>query len=540
MSRGRFVSDDYGTIFADDPLLLKESQQRKYGRAMLKHLLVYRPLTTSRSVTVDLQNPARKPVPPLPAAPTFRQVKRYQRARAARIDLSKTDLTEKEIEELWCMTMVSDGSTEARANNDYKNHSDVWKGLLPQRKNGFDHRLRIAAVGFRVAISKLRDRAYLGEQLCFMDPPDDEIPPEGALETELGRTQAVSGTLLDKWHERICTLIKKSRDRGAQIIVLPEFALTPMAEALAVEDDLQAICSHSFADNFLLAGTRHEGRYNRALVLSMRHGSPSKKAHWHYKSASAKGLGENVLGPQGKGAFNYQSSIMIGSDEALLAIGICYDAYDPTTFLNLFLDAVRNYKGSIPRIILIPSFNPSPDFVALLRDLSFLARCAVVYVNALHGDATMFMCGFDIEDFDGRMPDVFSKIADRLIVLQSEIGNIKTRATSGAGRPTDARQRNLKEDQSRALKILQRRLTSLRARGDLEHLITIEDCSVCKQRGAHGHDACFRDIQYYNLPPGLLAALFDFRRDYFGLEDFLPEPLRWARLDDAAKAIDRP
>jgi len=55
-----------------------------------------------------------------------------------------------------------------------------------------------------------------------------------------------------------------------------------------------------------------------------------------------------------------------------------------------------------PRMMLVPSFNTSIDFVALLRDLSFLSRSMVVYVNGLHGDAKMYICGFAVSDFTER------------------------------------------------------------------------------------------------------------------------------------------
>jgi hypothetical protein len=545
MSRGRLVAGVYKTIFDADPLLLTKKRQREYGRAMLQHFLVYRPLTTSKSHTVDFQQSLSRPALSAPMAPTQHQIDRYLDARKKRTDLSSTDLTETEIRELMRISMISDGSTEKRADNQHKNHADIEKSFSsPSKRADFNHRLRIATVGFRVSISRLPDQSLLGEQLCFLAPFSDTtvLPPEAGLDSQLGRTRTAPGAALDKWHEGICALIEKSLSREAKIVVLPEFGLTPVDKTIQLESDLQSLCANASADNFIFGGTRHEDRYNRGIIFSKRHGQPSTLSHWHYKIASAKGLGENVFGPAGKGALNYESSVMIGSDEALLAIGVCYDTYDPTTFLNLFLDAVRNYKGSIPRIILVPSFNPSPDFVALLRDLSYLARCAVVYVNGLSGDAAMFMCGFDIADFESRLTTIVSCLGDRQRELQNDILRINARASSGIIiSPRDARQRSLKSDQLQALQVFERRLMTLHGRGDMDHIITVEDCPTCGAHAPHTADMkCFRDIQYYNLHPGLLSAIFYFRCSYFGDEQFLPEPFRWDKLDIAAKAIDGP
>jgi hypothetical protein len=57
---------------------------------------------------------------------------------------------------------------------------------------------------------------------------------------------------------------------------------------------------------------------------------------------------------------------------------------------------------------------------------------------------------------------------------------------------------------------------------------------------SHAGKECLRDIAYYNIHTGLLAALIDFRRHYFDDESFLPETLRWKGLEDAAKLVDGP
>jgi hypothetical protein len=88
------------------------------------------------------------------------------------------------------------------------------------------------------------------------------------------------------------------------------------------------------------------------------------------------------------------------------------------------------------------------------------------------------------------------------------------------------------------LQRLRDRLQILDYRQDLNHLITVEDCPDC-QNAAHPRfdSLCYRDIQYYNVHPDLIEAFSEFRRDYFGNDDFLPEPFRLDKLEEAANEL---
>ena len=543
MPRGQRVAPLYQTIFAADPLLLTEQNQRGYGRAMLRHLLVLRPLTTSKPHVIDLQTPV---IPPgVPAMPTITPSMRaaYDAARLSRIELTKAGLSKPEIDALRQVTMTSDGSTEQRADNKYKNHEAIRASLPQHKRDEFDQRLRISAIGLRIKISTLQGRSLLGEDLFFRPPFADTaaLPQEQGLASHLGRTALAPSANLNDWRSALLAQVRKSLDRRSQIVVLPEFGLPPFtATQSPIEHWLSALSNHAPADNFIFGGTRHEERYNRGPVLAKRYGKVSTRDHWHLKATSALGLGENVLGRAGIYTPSYQTSVRIGSDEMLVSIAICYDTYDPTTFINLFLDAVRTYEGSIPRIILVPSFNPSSDFVALLRDLSFLARCAVVYVNGLHGDSALFMCGYDIREFESTATGLAASIGPRLQQLQTDINQINAAASAGIISSRQLRLRYKKQRQLNELRRLDRRLNALRNAGDLNHIVTYEDCPVCAAGAAHTGKECYRDIAYYNLHSGLLAALMEFRHRYFEDEAFLPEPLRWAELDKAAKLVDGP
>ena len=541
MPRGQFVAPLYKSLFDADPLLLLELSQQKYGKALLQHLLVYRPLTTSRAHPID---PNKGPPPPRTrGAPQVSQALKdtYFQARYGRADVA-TLVTINELEDLMKLSLLSDGSTFERADNSFKNHVVAEDSLAKWEKQEFDRRLRIAAIGYRVAVSKLGANS-LDEDLCSLKTSDDPpllSPDEKALPSQLGRTHLSPSTGITVWHDAISALSRKALNRHARIIVLPEFCLPPQTQNRSIEQDLRRACSNAALDYFFFAGTRHEGRYNRGLILSKRHGHTSLYDHWHYKSASARGLGENVLGPTGTGAVSYETSVMFNSDEMRVAIAICYDAYDPTTFLNVFLDAVRNTEARRPRVILVPSFNTHPDFVALLRDLSFLARCAVIYVNGLHGDAEMFMCGFDLSDFERRPNEIVSSLRDRQTELRNEI-QTSTPLAGSVIDPRKERQRGRKQKQLSEVEILEKRINTLIARGALDHIVTFEDCHTCGVGNSQSHKTdrtCFRDIQYFNIDLALLSALFDFRRFYFLEESFLPDPLRSQNLQDSARQLD--
>lgn len=185
--------------------------------------------------------------------------------------------------------------------------------------------------------------------------------------------------------------------------------------------------------------------------------------------------------------------------------------------------------------------NTSKEFVALLRDLSFVARCSVVYVNGLHGDAEMYVGGVRVSDVADRLPDILTSLAnarqDLVAELAQEAADFIAEATKAPGHMRTAAQRERRErwaEQLESISDLERSLTSLEASGELSHMITIEDCDHCI---GHTHTSrdyrCRRDILYYNLNKDLIAALLEFRASYFGNEGFLPKPFRRDELDAA-------
>src|SRR5262249_53376938 len=141
-----------------------------------------------------------------------------------------------------------------------------------------------------------------------------------------------------------------------------------------------------------------------------------------------------------------------------ITVAICFDVYDPTVFLSLVLKHVKNLSEYQKTIVLVPSFNPSPDFVELLRDLSFLAQCPVIYVNWLHGDARAFVCGFAISALVRRLPAVKEGIRARIAELESDV-DVEQRAFAAEASRSSAYDRE--EEAQRQVAFRRNRLAAL-------------------------------------------------------------------------------
>ncbi|WP_192581675.1 hypothetical protein, partial [Micromonospora sp. AMSO12t] len=132
-------------------------------------------------------------------------------------------------------------------------------------------------------------------------------------------------------------------------------------------------------------------------------------------------------------------------------------------------------------IILVPSFNPSDDFVELLRDLSFLTGAVVVYVNSLHGDARVFIAGCAVGAvLDGGGATLLAKMEEHLDTMQA----VRKAAPEDIDRARKSGDRHLAEqlrkrstlyrDLTPVLKDLRSSLKDVIDRGGLDHIITVE------------------------------------------------------------------
>jgi predicted amidohydrolase len=553
-------------IFGDDPLLLAQENQEKYRNLILKNLLINRTLATSIPWFIDLHSDRSRQLflkrrPSVPPRPSEQLVARYYESYRDR-----TPLRDDEKAELQKITMLADAKLtnrrkprppDAELTDDekkqtfYSDHDTAEKDFKDEASlNKFRNRFRIATIGHRVRISKLDNACYLNEVLYGLREHADaglrviREPRDNEDKDQLGRTRIRQGqSIVQTWEEAIEKNISKALDRRSQIILLPEFALPPaLPMGESIESKLRKLSTAAKYDHFLQAGTRHETRYNRGLVLSNQGGGVCQD-WWHYKAASAKGLHENIMGPYGEKIPTYVTELdnLAGERKVAISVAVCYDAFDPTMFLSLLLQAFKHEADNMRHLLLVPSFNPSSDFVALLRDFSFLARCIVVYVNALHGDAEMFISGFSTTDFADKSDEIINGLDSAIAQLQNtniaRTNEFSARATTRGSDGKDAEEQLADRIRRQRLRALTNLSTSLRLsqRDEVfKHIVTYEACPRCGQH-ADG-DYCRKDTLYFNIDASLIGALDIFRSsDYFDERDILPEPYWESQVRESVK-----
>ena len=167
-----------------------------------------------------------------------------------------------------------------------------------------NHCLTIAAVGYRVRISRLTQKGLLNEELSPRIPAKLKRSltawPENKTVEKLRRTVLRAKDQHAAWFDAIKRHIRLALDRGAHFVVLPEFCLPPdVGKTASVANAIRKIASRFKQEFFIFSGSRHEGTYNRGfIVLREERTAAMIKNWWHYKMASARGLGENIMGPQ--------------------------------------------------------------------------------------------------------------------------------------------------------------------------------------------------------------------------------------------------
>jgi hypothetical protein len=564
-----FVDAVYQRIFSIDPLLLLREHQQEFGGQILQNLLVERGFRSAPPASVDLHDPDSKDefrraenVPPNSLPETLREAysDKY---------LSRTPYEQGELDELKSATMVSRGEyTNDRTGKVFADH-DAAASEMGSTLSPLHRRFRIATIGYRVSISRMPGGGLLDEELCPLQPqPKLELSltefPEKKTTQKIRRTKLRSREKRTKWFDCIKEHFSSVLARGSHVVVAPEFGLPPNLEEAEVEEAISGIAGDFDHSYFLFSGTRHEGIHNRGFVVT-RNATGLTDRWWHYKMASARGLGENITGPQNRRIPSYKFNLTSPSSNDTLDyrvfIPVCYDVFDPTTFINYVIGCMDAQNAWQQSIILVPSFNPAKEFVHALRDLSFIAGCPVVYVNGLHGDAKLFLYGVDVADLMEIDPNVppstFANPAGRTPVARSRIGvSIETgkNALRNHSRgvkdefqslqnavfnekleqAVELRKNNLQEiltenkDRMDALVAFEDALNRLHGSGALRHLVTKEKCDHCTGSNHNGIPYCATDVLYYNLDPLLLEALDSFRQAYFKYDDFLPHPFRRA------------
>jgi hypothetical protein len=527
-------------IFSKDPLLLSDESQADYADGILRHLLINRTMNAFSPTLLNLHDQDERDkflwrdVGSSERLPE-EVIGRYKKARLYRNKLDESDR-----DKLKPVTMVSNSEYTKKRKKVYASHDTAVKALKA-KSSRIDRRLRIAAVGYRVQVSKVPDAFDLDEELCPQVTKSSEPPPSAQIfhdDPDLGRTKAASPQVVKDWEAAILAHVKKALSRGCHFIILPEFALPPGSGGDgSIEDKIYTLSNaRGLSDHFIFAGSRHEGVSNKGLVVA-RSNMGTSRPWWHGKVAPSRALGENILGPYGTKRPSYAALFQITEDERPnfpIDIAICYDSFDPTMFLALVLQSRVSTDDEIrPRMMLVPSFNTSKDFVALLRDLSFVSRSIVVYVNGLHGDAKMYICGFAVADFNDRSR--LTQIRSQLSSTARQLSTARQRILEQIRLPPEALRtsgRIFKKIQ--ALETLNSKLDLLEQNSALDHLITVQGHpSGAAIKGRYDPS----DLLYYNIDMALINALFNFRTDYFGGDAFLPKPFQYDELKVAAVAM---
>jgi hypothetical protein len=527
-------------IFNRDPLLLMQSSQTTYGVTLLNNVLLSGRIRPIISRYVDLHDREARnrfaEIAPVPPPPRADLTQAYAQARALRTELK---LSSADKEDLQNVSMICDTAMTARRLI-IKDHTDAVKGSnkrrqSKRRQSTLDRRLRIATVGFRVKISRLIGQGYLDEDLCA---------------SKEGGTARLIKHGEDKWGDTIEAHLKQALGRDSHIVVLPEFGLPPADPSMPerFQARLRAACElDSKHDYFVFAGSRDDGGHSRGLIFSRKDGVVCQ-GWWHYKLGYAKPFDHKGFRSDNDLFATYPLRLFGGNRETNLdvIVAIGYESFDPAVFLNLVLHTAYHQSNYEERIILVPSFNSSPEFVDFLRDVSFLAECPVVYVNGLHGDAKMFICGFSVSDLcDPQGTHLVTQLStmvdaiERRLVEESHLYQARGWADPSHTR-THVEQAAVVALRYRLeqLNVLQVHLADLKSRGALEDIVTVEKCERCIGRDHQDDYHCKTDILYYNIDMDLVHALSGFRKGYFRDDRFLPAPFRAAQLEDAARRVE--
>lgn len=393
--------------------------------------------------------------------------------------------------------------------------------------------LRIAAMSYRVGISLHPGAAYFNEHLSGLMPPSGVIGEfdngEGITVDQLGRTGVLDPQTREEWERDFLRFVRKVVSRQPHVICVPEFSLPPDRDEITRSiDQISDILGGSDAPEHCLmfTGSRHESLHNRGAIL-LRNEEHVSYPFWQYKNSPSRRLGENIMSRRAnrltKFRFKYHTSPPSRPNRAAhfldVSSAICYDAYDPTIFLSLIKQ--QRERDNVSRLILVPAFNPSSDFVDVMRDLSFLSASMVLYVNAVHGDSVLFIGGFSIFELQNKGKNTIDALVDDKLSdfdkylsrgIPPNPSNREGRSVNGVRRRRDALQ-YLKDEIERT---------------NFEKLVRVEDCGCSPRSGRTTSYNCFHNILYYDIPHRLIHALLTFRREYFSEVDYLPESF-WIR-----------
>jgi predicted amidohydrolase len=243
-----------------------------------------------------------------------------------------------------------------------------------------------------------------------------------------GATQGEDRYRQDQWIRRNEWAIDEALKAGANVICLGEFDFPPHdiegtvnppgESASAIERHRQWITDRLMQhgkSTLVFAGSSHEwtdhGCVNTGEVFIADDDGRGLRVHHeqHRKRVAAGGLRE-VLTQVTSPILPY-----FGTSLGNIAVLICIDAFDPGVIMSM----VASSRG-IDRIgmILVPSYNPSEQLVLSCQQLSYLANCCVVYVNAMrtarHDKAQAFLSGIRLRTWHAQLENIVEMVKSRV------------------------------------------------------------------------------------------------------------------------------
>jgi hypothetical protein len=217
------VTQLYDALFTADPLLLDEKHQVIFGRQILTNLLLLRALAATDPMDISpgvSESRTRFKTVHLPSVNSIEE-----RLKSAYLDAKRhrTQLTQNDFKDLKKITMVSRAEfTSDRLKPDLLDH-DVARENLRQPSGSddssrLDTRIRIAAIGYRVSISRVPNGGFLDEELCPRPITQEQIQlsdmPEEKGVNKLRRTKLRAQANQQHWLDTISRHIRRALAGG--------------------------------------------------------------------------------------------------------------------------------------------------------------------------------------------------------------------------------------------------------------------------------------------------------------------------------------
>lgn len=317
---------------------------------------------------------------------------------------------------------------------------DLAATVLMVKAGGTIHKLRRLITADRTNISDLQGAmgiaTYVSNRvLVDWDRPTEQTreypfylgarpgPPSTGLKVN-GRASVENQYDQQDWIKSNQRAIDEALTGEANVVALGEFdfpphdvdgvLINPGDSAAAIEGHREWIKGRLAKHGrpaLVFAGSSHEwaghGCVNVGEVFIADDDGRGLQVHHHRyrKRVAAGGLGETLT--------QVTSPLLpyFGTSFGKIAVLICIDAFDPGVIMSM----VASPRG-IDRVgmILVPSYNPSERLVRSCQQLSYLANCCVVYVNAMgsarHTKAQVFLSGISLRTWRAQLTNIVEMV----------------------------------------------------------------------------------------------------------------------------------